>query len=103
MTVSLSKRSAVGLLLIAGLVLAGLAPRTSKAWQDGTVVQGGTVISLDGPNWLLAQDPQNLGRDQQWFKAPVSQAQPARVPWVIQDTIPDYHGVAWFWRRFDAP
>ena len=30
-------------------------------------------------------------------------ARPARVPWIIQATFPGYHGVAWYWRDFDAP
>ena len=30
-------------------------------------------------------------------------ARPAKVPWVIQDAFPEYHGVAWYWREFQAP
>jgi len=26
-----------------------------------------------------------------------------KVPWVIQDPFPDYHGVAWYWREFGVP
>ena len=25
------------------------------------------------------------------------------VPWIIQDAFPGYHGVAWYWKEFDAP
>ena len=32
-----------------------------------------------------------------------SDTRPTKVPWVIQDIFPDYHGVAWYWREFDAP
>ncbi|MHB8522845.1 MAG: glycoside hydrolase family 2 protein [Limisphaerales bacterium] len=60
------------------------------------------VQSLDG-EWLLATDPKNEGRDQQWFKGPQPEAVPAKVPWIIQDTFPRYHGVAWFWREFVPP
>jgi hypothetical protein len=28
---------------------------------------------------------------------------PTKVPWIIQDAFPGYHGVAWYWRQFDAP
>jgi len=62
-----------------------------------------TVHALDGPGWLLATDPQNVGRDQQWWNAPRPEAKPARVPWIIQDTFPGYHGVAWYWRDFMIP
>jgi hypothetical protein len=60
------------------------------------------VQSLDG-EWLLATDPRNEGRDRQWFKSPQPEAVPAKVPWIIQDTFPRYHGVAWYWRDFVPP
>jgi len=60
------------------------------------------VVSLDG-EWLLATDPQNIGRDQKWYAAPVAAAKPTKVPWIIQDAFPAYHGVAWYWRDFVAP
>ncbi|MBI2929318.1 MAG: glycoside hydrolase family 2 [Verrucomicrobia bacterium] len=60
------------------------------------------VESLDR-QWLLATDPQNEGRDAQWFKAPQPEAVPTKVPWIIQDAFPGYHGVAWYWRAFRAP
>jgi hypothetical protein len=62
-----------------------------------------SVTSLDG-QWLLAVDPQNVGRQEKWFeKQPVGAAKPAKVPWIIQETFPGYHGVAWYWRDFTAP
>ncbi|MBN2210937.1 MAG: hypothetical protein JW709_06035 [Sedimentisphaerales bacterium] len=61
------------------------------------------VISLDGENWLLAIDTDNVGRDKQWYQKPRAQAKPAKVPWIIQDAFPGYHGVAWYWREFDVP
>lgn len=60
------------------------------------------IISLDG-QWQLGADPDNVGRDQAWFKAPRSDAVPARVPYPIQERFPGYHGVAWYWRMFSAP
>ena len=60
------------------------------------------VVSLDG-TWLLATDPQDAGRGEGWFAAPRPEARPMRVPWIIQDAFPGYHGVAWYWRTFDAP
>ena len=61
------------------------------------------VISLDGDGWLLAVDPQNVGRAEAWFRAPRPDAKPAKVPWIIQDAFPGYHGLAWYWREFTAP
>ncbi|MHB1035958.1 MAG: glycoside hydrolase family 2 protein [Pirellulales bacterium] len=61
------------------------------------------VIPLDGDNWLLATDPQNVGRDQGWTQAPRPDAKKTKVPWIIQDAFPGYHGVAWYWRDFTAP
>jgi len=61
-----------------------------------------SIVSLDG-SWLLATDPRNVGRAEQWWQKPVSEAKPARVPWIIQEAFPGYHGVAWYWRDFFAP
>jgi hypothetical protein len=59
-------------------------------------------MSLDG-EWLLATDPQNVGCEQKWYAGPGAGAKPTRVPWIIQDAFPGYHGVAWYWRDFTAP
>ena len=61
------------------------------------------VLPLDGADWLLATDPRDEGREQKWYASPVKDAKPAKVPWVIQDPFPDYHGVAWYWRDFRVP
>ena len=37
------------------------------------------VISLDG-QWLLAVDPGNAGREQQWWTGPRPEARPTPVP-----------------------
>lgn len=61
------------------------------------------TLSLDGNNWLLATDPDNVGRDEQWFRAPRDDARQTRVPGILQETFPRYHGVVWYWHDFDAP
>lgn len=61
------------------------------------------AISLDGEGWLLATDPGNSGRAEGWFREPRPEARPTHVPWIIQEVFPGYHGVAWYWRRFEAP
>ena len=86
--------------LALGCVLAqGQATRAALA--DGTLLPS-LVQSLDGA-WLLGTDPGNVGREQKWFEAPRPEAKLAPVPWIIQDTFPGYHGVAWFWREFVVP
>ena len=65
-------------------------------------LQPSIIHSLDG-QWMLGTDPQNMGRDQQWWKEPPPDAKKTKVPWIIQDAFPGYHGVAWYWREFEAP
>jgi len=60
------------------------------------------VVSLDGDGWLVATDPKNVGRDEQWWTEPRPEAKPTKVPWIIQEPFPGYHGVAWYWRDFSA-
>jgi hypothetical protein len=59
------------------------------------------VVSLDG-TWQLATDPGNVGRQQQWHQAARPEAKPAKVPGIIQETFPAYHGVVWYWHDFVA-
>ncbi len=61
-----------------------------------------SVLCLDG-NWLLATDPSNQGVERAWFQQPVAEAKETAVPWIIQDAFPGYHGLAWYWRDFQAP
>ena len=94
------------LLSIISQVVVGFA--TARAGEAATSVPAGqplssTVVSLDGDQWLLATDPTNVGRGEEWFKTPRPAAKPTKVPWIIQDAFPGYHGVAWYWRDFAAP
>jgi len=82
------------------LVLCTLFPALS-AGAGGPATS--TVLPLDGDDWLLAVDPENAGREQAWQQAPRPEAKPAKVPWIIQEAFPGYHGVAWYWRDFTAP
>ncbi len=62
------------------------------------------TISLNSKNWKIAADSANEGRQKEWFKSPpVSESRATAVPWVIQDIFHNYHGVAWYWREFEAP
>ncbi|HOZ48050.1 MAG TPA: glycoside hydrolase family 2 TIM barrel-domain containing protein [Candidatus Hydrogenedentes bacterium] len=60
------------------------------------------VTSLDG-EWWLATDPGNVGQTETWWSSPRPDAKPTKVPWIIQDAFPGYHGVAWYWKDFVAP
>ncbi len=64
---------------------------------------GATIVSLDGQDWRVAADPNNRGRDEAWWKDPVRAAQQARVPGIFQESLPGYHGVAWYWLAFRVP
>jgi hypothetical protein len=83
------------------LGLLGAGPAWPAAPSDAAA-RSGPVVSLDG-TWSLAIDPQNLGREQKWSEKPAPGAKDARVPWIIQDAFPGYHGVAWYWRDFTPP
>lgn len=61
------------------------------------------LLSLDGSDWLLATDPGNVGIQDAWYRTPRSDARSTRVPWIIQDAFPGYHGLAWYWKSFTAP
>ena len=87
--------------LIIGPGLAQAAEPADSADMTGPMTSG--VVSLDGGQWLLATDPNNEGRQQNWDCEPRPEARPTKVPWIIQDAFPGYHGVAWYWRNFDAP
>jgi len=61
-----------------------------------------SVISLNG-EWLIEKDPQNIGQEKQWWLTPVPGAQKIKVPWILQEVFPAYHGVVWYWHDFVAP
>ncbi|MDE0299927.1 MAG: glycoside hydrolase family 2 [Candidatus Poribacteria bacterium] len=61
------------------------------------------IVSLDG-EWLLAIDPDNIGREQGWHVGPISESKRTKVPWIVQEAFPGYFGgVAWYWRDFHVP
>ncbi len=87
-----------------GASVADLAPGADKLPSSPAAGLVHTVVvRLDGAGWSLAIDPKNEGRERQWHEAPPAEFCPTRVPGVMQDHFPDYHGVAWYWRTFTAP
>ncbi len=56
---------------------------------------GDSVQPLTG-RWMLALDPDNRGRQEQWYaRMPAVDAREAPVPGTIQQVFPAQHGVAW--------
>jgi len=53
--------------------------------------------------WKLATDADNSGVGGAWFEGVRSEAQDAAVPGILQETFPDYHGMAWYWHEFEWP
>ena len=88
-------------LILTGLLVTPLA--FLRAADSPGQAPAVSVLSLDGPGWRLATDPNNAGREEKWFTAPRPEAVPTHVPWIIQDAFPGYHGVAWYWREFVPP
>ena len=78
------------------MVVVGVAQAENRTWPA-------TVVSLEGNDWKVAADPKNAGREEGWWKGPVADARPVRVPGIMQEALPGYHGVAWYWREFIAP
>jgi hypothetical protein len=62
-----------------------------------------TILSLEGNTWVVAADPNNVGREQSWWSAPRPGAKPVRVPGILQEALPGYHGIAWYWHEFTPP
>jgi len=85
-----------GALLLAGLSFAQVAMGQETCASTA-------VLSLDGPGWLLAIDPNNAGREQKWCEKASGEARQIKCPSIIQDAFPGYHGVAWYWRDFLLP
>ncbi len=61
------------------------------------------VLSLEGNDWKVGPDPGNVGRDQKWWQGPTAEAKSVRVPGILQEALPGYHGVAWYWKDFVPP
>ena len=86
------------------------APAIAGSGQEGmtgqpnfpAAIPGTPVLRLDG-EWSIAIDPENVGRAEQWFARELRGAALGRVPGVIQEAFPAYHGVAWHERSFVTP
>src|SRR3984957_20971774 len=83
-----------------------LATSTSARSQTDVRSSVSEIVSLCG-EWFFRTDPDNSGSQQNWFDvhAPGKDWQSISVPhtWQVEGPLIDYRGVAWYWRRFDAP
>ncbi len=52
-----------------------------------------------GAGWLLATDPENVGKDTGMASFIPDSALPAPVPGIIQQVFTSYHGVAWYYLK----
>jgi hypothetical protein len=77
-------------------------PASAGAFFSRGVFPGTPSVNLDG-EWSITTDPENTGRPKQWFASELRGATRVRVPGVIQEAFPAYHGVAWYGRSFTAP
>ena len=62
-----------------------------------------STMNLDGNSWLLSTDPENVGKNLRWYEEATGEAKSSRVPGIIQETFPTYHGVVWYWFEFRPP
>lgn len=83
-------------------VAASLASLAVAGTDSGVAPPKSRVISLDG-TWSLATDPKNVGLAEKWPESPLTDVKPTKVPGILQDTFPGYHGVVWYEREFIAP
>src|SRR6266699_3219371 len=81
-------------------------PGQVEAAESLPALRATEATSLSG-EWLFCTDPQDRGTKENWFatNAPRATWLKARVPhtWQVQPSLTEYRGVAWYWRRFDAP
>src|ERR687889_597255 len=48
------------------------------------------AVVLDGEDWLVSIDSNNIGREQKWYLDARSDAKKAPVPSIIQETFPAF-------------
>lgn len=89
--------------IICGIVCFATVGAAYAAQTPGDTAMAQQVCSLDGTQWFIAADTANAGREQEWFREPRPEAVPIRVPGILQEALPDTHGVVWYWRDATFP
>ena len=64
-----------------------------------TVPPMNTYRTIPLTDWLIDKDETNEGAAKGWTAAVPPTAKPTAVPSIIQQTFPEYHGVAFYWNR----
>ena len=64
------------------LVVCGCILVCKTAMASPSQINSGTVITLDGPDWLLATDAENIGKEQKWWTEPRATSKPTKVRYV---------------------
>ena len=84
--------------LMGTLVFAGLCRADTPAVTNSS--ESNRIQNLAGM-WKLTCDPRNDGKNLKWSEnPPENKSRPVRVPGALQESFPDYHGVAWYWTVF---
>ncbi|MBO7393160.1 MAG: glycoside hydrolase family 2, partial [Abditibacteriota bacterium] len=65
-------------------------------------VQASKVTSLDGTDWLISKDEDNIGREQGWGASVTGEASPTRVPGTVTEVYPGYRGASWYYKKFSV-
>lgn len=97
---SFTRRTLLGMIGLA--MIFGSAEAVAAGVDAGSAPSTAKVLSLNG-RWSLAVDPKNVGREEKWGEKALADAKETKVPGIIQDAFPNYHGVAWYSREFTPP
>jgi hypothetical protein len=75
---------------------------TSEAGVSADAFQRTLRLALNKP-WFTLTDPSNNGTLRGWSRAVPAGAVPTRVPSILQEVFPGFHGAVWYWISFQVP
>lgn len=87
-----------------GLAAGALITPQSRSMEAAASADAGQQtrrLVLRGP-WFILTDPSDNGVQQGWSRSTPKEAVPTRVPSILQETFPGYHGAVWYWISFRA-
>jgi beta-galactosidase len=91
----------------ATVAVAAMGPSAGLADADKAADVRATEVSSLCGEWHFHPDPEDVGKQQQWYAADHSASgwRVISVPhtWQIEPSLADYRGIAWYRRTFDAP
>ena len=88
-----------------GLAAGALIAPTANSFEPRATVdvaQQTLRLMLSEP-WVILTDPSDNGVQQGWSRSVPNGALPTRVPSILQETFPGFHGAVWYWISFRAP